>query len=268
MLPTKLLDFFYHLEDGSRKESTEDEIYLIQLVIDTCEANEDISLLLSHAFVRSCKILSRLLKGFARNRQTSTSSLLLTATSMISNILDKTLNQDTVSHFLNAIDKSIVTCLKHGITEADDKLSCQVSGECLKVVSRILNVSQCNNFTLSEFTPGQIHSMVVSHSSFQRALSNQVSYQSSKSDDVTQQIELIRLLILCVSLDARHINVDESQLSSILSVYTASTDNIDRLLRRLIYLYETLQCFDEEVSYHKFRQSISFVDCLASLTLA
>ena len=252
MLPSKLLDFISHLENGCRKESTEDEVHLIKLVIVVCETKEDQSLLLTHAFLRSCKILPKLLKSFARNNQSSSSYLLSTVISKMSYILKKTLSQDILSLSLNTIDKSIVTCLKYGISEAEDTLTCQVHGECLKLVCLILSASQCNKYVLSEFTAGQIHSMIVSHSSFQRALSNQVYDKSSSSNDVTQQTELIRLLILCVSLDSQHINVDVATLSNILSVYTASTGDIDQLLRRLIYLYETLQFFEEDVSRRTF----------------
>eukprot|EP00956_Cyclotella_meneghiniana_P005308 scaffold6683_cov68-Cyclotella_meneghiniana.AAC.2 len=97
------------------------------------------------------------------------------------------------------------------------------------------------------FTPGQIHSMVISHSSFQKAILDKKHHTEGARNAVTQQMELIRLLIVCVSLDAKNIKVDNATIVTILSVYNASINKIDRILRHLVYLYDKHECFEAKV---------------------
>lgn len=249
-LPNVLLDFICALEDGSRTESIKDEIYLIELITFVCQKRVE-PLLRTQTFLRCCKLLPRLLKSFIRNAQVKvpTSFLPLMLMSHMSCLLKSgtSFDRDTVSSCSNVIDKAVVSCLKYGIVDAEEQYMCSLTGKCLKTVSCILKASLTNNICLVSFTPGQIHSMVISHSSFQKAILDKAYHVKGAHNDVTQQIELIRLLIVCISLDAQNIKVDNATIMTILSAYNASTNKVDRTLRRLLYLYDKHECFKERV---------------------
>lgn len=237
-LESKLLDISDTIEAGSRAETIEDEIQLIKIVNCVCDKRKN-GLLLTHAFVRCCKMLPKLLKSFVKNEQSSF-NLLVMLTSQLSIILKRATNFDQVivSSCSNIIDKMIVACLKYGIYEGDDSSTRLINGECLKIVGCTLKVPN----SICSFIPSQIHSMVVSHSSFQSVASRYVG------ETTTQQVELIRLLTNCVSLDSKLVKIDSDTLLTILSAYNASPRKVDKMLRRLIYLYEAHGCFEGDVS--------------------
>lgn len=250
-LPAKLLDLVSALQNGSRIESAEDEIHVIELVVCSCQRLNDTKILLAHAFVRCCKILPKLLKSFLRNKQAELSSSFLRLASLLMQLLERIsdFDQDIVSSHSSVVEKIIVTCLKYGIMEADDKNTCLINGECLKTVRLILKESHDNGASLIGITPGQIHSMVISHSSFQGAISGKDYHAPLPSNGVTQQMELIRLLTFCVSIDSQHVKLDDATWTMISSAFNASTTCTDKMFRQLIYLYEANNCFEEEVSH-------------------
>jgi hypothetical protein len=163
----------------------------------------------------------------------------------------------------SVIDKAIVTCLKYGIMDPIDRSTDSIYGEFLKIVSCVIKASNSINHHLGNFTPGQIHAMVISHSSFRRALSHKHYDPSGSRNDVTQQTELMRLLIRCVSLDAKNLKIDGDTWQVILSVYNAGTVEVDRLLRRLIFLYETNECCEEKV--RSGNTELILVECIQPL---
>lgn len=245
-LPSKLLDFIKALENGLRTETIEDNIHLIHLVDCVHKVKEDETLLLTRAFLRGCKLLTKLLKSYSRNKQKSISLLLGTLMGEFTSLLERisAFDQGIVSSCSDTIDKAIIACLKYGLLEAEDQSTSGINEECLKFVRSIVRAS---SVSLGSFSPGQIHAMAISHSSFQRTVSGEISKELGSSDAVTQQSELIRLLISCVSLDADHVQVTSDTWVTILSAYNASTCDIDRLLRRLIFLYDMHKCHKEEV---------------------
>lgn len=256
-LPFKLGDCIGALENGSRVEGIDEEISLVELAISVCSV-EKTSILLTCAFTRCCKLLPRLLKSFARDNLSSTASLAALADVVI-RILDRAscFDKELLSSYSDTIDKSMVACLKYGIMEADDQTACFIYGKCLKIVGRLLQTGSTNE-PLASFTAGQIHSMVTSHSSFQKAVSKKM-YQPEKASSETQQLELIRLLILCVSIDGKRVKVDADTWVLILSAYDASMSDADRLLRRLMLQYEVNQCSEEKVGRQCLHHSRNIV---------
>lgn len=246
-LPRKLLGFIIAIQEGSKSESIDHQVHLIGLIITVCDGKDDQKMLLTYAFVRCCTLVPKLLKIFSRNKLAATSSLLVTLTGHLSSLLEKIshLDQDIVMSCSGTVEKLVVACLKYGIMEAEDQQLCLMNGECLKTVRLILNASRFSSTSLVEITPGHIHSMIVSHSSFQMAISDKVYCEELLIK--TQQKELILLLKTCVLLDHKRVKVDDVTWSIIMSAYSASTNHIDRLLRELLRVYEEKGCFEKEV---------------------
>jgi hypothetical protein len=144
--------------------------------------------------------------------------------------------------------------------EPNHSSSCSIFGGCLKIV-RLLMVthdpSLSSQVALGSLTLSQVHAMAVSHSSFHIALSNvnRALTQCSLIPEgptfchgLTQQSELIRLLIYTVSRAGREVKIDIDTWITILSVYNAGTDVVERLLRRLIFVYDMHGCCQDEAS--------------------
>ncbi len=124
------------------------------------------------------------------------------------------------------------------------------------LIRKVHDPSLSSQVALGSLTSSQVHAMVVSHSSFHIALSHgtrDVTQRSMIPNDstfchgLTQQSELIRLLLYIVSSAGREVKIDIDTWTTILSVYNASTDVVDCLLRRLMFLYETYGCCQDEV---------------------
>eukprot|EP00804_Cyclotella_cryptica_P013520 CCRYP_017246-RC/>CCRYP_017246-RC protein AED:0.15 eAED:0.15 QI:74/1/1/1/1/1/6/1144/2412 len=253
-LPSRLLDLVCSLESGKRSKVVEDELCVMKLVHDVCPLGENESSLLTYSFLRCCKLLPKLLKNFVRDSQTSASCSLVTLMIQLSRFLEQISSFDNdILPSSSAIDKAIVACLKYGLMDPIDQSTNSIFAEALNIVSCVLKASDSTKNRLGSFTPGQIHAMVVSHSSFRRALSDKCFDPSGSRNDVTQQRELIRLLICCVSIDAKNVKVDSDTWLVILSTYTAGTRDVDRFLRRLIFLYERNNCFEEKIAMHNIR---------------
>lgn len=206
-------------------------------------------MLLTYAFLRCCTLVPKLLKIVLRNKLSTLSSLLMTLNGHLLNLLEKVAQFDSgiATSCSGTVEKLVVACLKYGINEAEDQHVCSIHGECLKTVRSILNASHFNSTALVGIAPSQVHSMIVSHSSFQRAISDKV-YRQQEPLIVTQQKELISLLITCVSLDFKRVKVDDVTWSIIMSTYSASINNVDKLLIELLRMYEEKECFEKEVS--------------------
>jgi hypothetical protein len=141
----------------------------------------------------------------------------------------------------------------------NDPTVCCIFGACLKVAQCIIAASQANN-ACGSISPGQIHSMIISHSSFSAAISynscskmqcDRPNKYGDLCDGLTQQSELIRLMTSCVSLDTDRVKFEWDTWATIISVYNASTCDIDRMLRRLMFLYEQNGCCNDEVSVRR-----------------
>ena len=146
-------------------------------------------------------------------------------------------------HLLKAYDISdtpclqevLVLCLKFGVGAVDDALS----PTCLEIARYIITsvYSQSQGIEKIELLrPHQIHSMVLSHSNF-----DSLAGTNSKT-----RTELLSLLTVCLALNQGSvISLDQGKIARLLAAFRASVADEDRLLRRLLFLYETNNELDE-----------------------
>lgn len=216
------------------------------------------SLLLTKAFLRCCELLPKLIKKLMRNSSEAAARSLELMVCTLSSFIENasSFDESTVARSSNTIDSCIVACLKYGIMGPNHSSSDSIFGGCLKIVRLLMathDPSLSSQVALGSFTSSQVHAMAVSHSSFHNALSNdnRVLTQSEGPTfchGLTQQSELIRLMIYTVSSAGREVKIDIDTWITILSVYNAGTDVVDRLLRRLIFVYEINGCCQDEAS--------------------
>lgn len=238
---------------------------------------EDVSFLLTKAFLRCCELLPKQIKKMLRTKDSADASAVDSFLGILSSLIEKAniFDKNIIALESNIIDKCLTSCLKYGMMELHDEMSCLIFGGCLKVIRLIMRTSHGPSSTvvLGRLTPSQVHAMAVSHSSFHRALararprseSAKGSPMSTKCErkfcaGLSQQSELIRLLLCTVSHDAGHVKIESETWTVVLSVYNASTEVVDRLLRRLMFLYEQNRCCQDEVCINFFS-----VRCLKTL---
>jgi hypothetical protein len=144
----------------------------------------------------------------------------------------KLLDMKSITSIKSSIVKRmLVTCLKFGIQS-----NVVISSQCLIIVRLLLTIifsgSHLDESYKQElFRPHQIHAMTISHSNFPTL---------AMSSKCAARRELISLLICCVALDGSNITpVKWDVLSALLAGFDASLREDDRLLRRLLFLYES-----------------------------
>lgn len=127
----------------------------------------------------------------------------------------------------------LLLCLKFGIDHVDEIHS----PICLQICRTVLGkLYSTGSKTLEEdlFTVDKIHSMVMSHSNFDKVASIRCETRN----------EIIRLLVFCASRTDRRIILDEEKLSTLFGGFDANLSDDDTLLRRLILLYGNKDNFD------------------------
>ncbi|KAL3807850.1 hypothetical protein ACHAXA_009878 [Cyclostephanos tholiformis] len=254
-----------------RNLPTEHEVQMIRLAAIVCVKSIHGSystLLLTKAFLRCCELVPKLIKKMIRNSSEAAARSLESMFCMLSSFIGNapSFDENIVARSSNTIDSCIVACLKYGIMETNNTSSCSIFGGCLKIVRLLIrkvhDPSLSSQVALGSLTSSQVHAMVVSHSSFHIALSHgtrDVTQRSMIPNDstfchgLTQQSELIRLLLYIVSSAGREVKIDIDTWTTILSVYNASTDVVDCLLRRLMFLYETYGCCQDEITMNDLR---------------
>ena len=245
-----------------------DEVQLMMLIKKRSnDFGPNSSLILTKALLRCCQSLPKHIKRILRTNPAqradlqSLESLVCVLAHFIRNDADR-LDKTVVNQ--SYIDNCAVACLKYGLTEPIDASLCSILGGCIKIV-RLLTVEtdpwlsqddvRKSRRLLGSLTPSQIHVMAVSHSSFHATLSygnrrtvadrSLICEGGTFCDGVSQQLELIRLLLCSVGGDVK---IDTDTLTSILSLYNASTGVVDGLLRQLMYLYEIHGCYQDEIT--------------------
>jgi len=257
----RLLSIF----DRVRVLSIEHEIHVMRLSIICVKSihGPSSSLLLTKAFLRCCQLLPKHIKKMIRSSPGEEARSLESLVNMIASLIENahSFDENTVVQSSNTIDSCLVACLKYGMMDPNNASSCSIFGGCLKIV-RLLMVkardpSTSTQVALVSFTPSQVHAMAVSHSSFQVALSNGnravtesslILERSKFCYGLTQQLELIRLLLCIVSNVGRDVKIDIDTWMTIMSVFNAGIDVVDGLLRRLMFLYEMYGCCQDEVN--------------------
>jgi len=258
------------LEKGTLVLSAQHEIQIVRLVICVAasfqeeEINE--SVVIVKAFLRCCKLIPKLLKKVVRTKgeEEELTMLLEMLLGYTANLWERKdcFSDDAISSSSSIVDSLIVSCLKYGMMDTSAFASFSIFGGCLKIIRVILSQSSEDMFaTEGTIRPGQVHAMASSHSAFDLAVSKKEELSTrlksspiSRSDGesqfcegLSQQQELIRLLLCCVSLDASHVKISTDAWGSVLSAYDASTSVTDGLLRRLLFLYDANKCCENEI---------------------
>lgn len=156
------------------------------------------------------------------------------------------------------ITNAIVSCLKNGVIADDDA----VSAYCLRVIRAFLTAAQIT-LTLRELVStddsimkvSNIYSMITSHSQFSAALNSVSGNASTAVDEESQDsklyadaknksvnsvgIELLQLLLYCVSMGKGAIIIDRDTQCSLLAAYSGGTRSSDRYIRRILFINES-----------------------------
>lgn len=240
-----------------------DNLGLMNLAISLGIQAEDGSPLLTKVFLRCCQLLPKQIKVMLKTKGRDAVCKVDSLVGILSTSMAKieSFDVNAISTTSQVIDNFIVACLKYGMIELHDATICSIFGGCLKMI-RVLMETMHGPKTKSQtprcLTPSQVHAMVISHSSFHHSLSQRKSVfnegagleldEQGCCSSLSRQLELIRLLLCTVSLDASHVKIDINTWTVILSVYNASMDLTDVMLRRLLFLYERNSCYQDEVS--------------------
>jgi len=203
--------------------------------------------LLPHVFLSCCRLIPKHLKRLTRSKKDidtrHVDGLLLVYFSSLDGA-PRLQSQDEI----NVIDGCIVSCLKYGMMDPAGSVPGSTLGGCLKAIRVFLKVraeSTQPQLGSSDLSAAQLHAMALSHSHFRSALGG-----GEVSGGVTQQAELVKLLLCTISIDFDRIRVDEKTLSALFSVYSAGTKGVDQSIRRLLFCYEQNGCLANEVSHN------------------
>jgi hypothetical protein len=140
---------------------------------------------------------------------------------------------------LKAMDPTCVStavrgCLKYGMAEAESPIFLATSTKCLELARRLVAVNVAPTSALHENTPSpsDVYSMVVSHSKFKECLTRNPGSQ----ERAARKLELVRLLLACVSRSESPVEFQKEVWDVICSSYNAGVGIIDTSIRRLIFV--------------------------------
>ncbi len=266
-----LLELFDSFNNGNIALPAQQEVAIVKLVVSITSKQDDssTSIMATKCFLRCCKLTPMCLKKLVRSKGTEKelASLVTSLIGATANLLERAHNfSDEILSSLSSstVDNCLVSCLKYGMTDTIGFTSSSVLGGCLKIIRLMLSQALGGKLSAAcSIVPGQVHAMTISHSAFELLVGKTESATISKTTSMkqsdsagdfqfcgglSQQQELIRLLLCCVSLDADHVKISNDTWVTIMSAYNASTSVADRLLRRLLFLYHKSNCFEDEVS--------------------
>jgi len=177
-------------------------------------------------------------------------------------------DEDIISGYSNQIVKAVISSLKIGISNICRD---EVSSLCLRFVRVLVTTFSGLNSSLSKVLNAfQIHMMIATHSMFKSSLAKQESsdiknnvfvenhkksllhfniMDLTKLDLKDTKLELVYLLLCCVSVSDKYIDIDTYGMSSLIGAYNAGLSEFDRALRRLFYLYELNSTKHEKVRF-------------------
>lgn len=140
------------------------------------------------------------------------------------------------------VQKVYRCCLKHGIAGSVGSTRV-VQAKCLKLVRLLIGRLADPQSTLGKiqalvptYSPFEVFTMLTSHSKFDVALSRTEEDGKVLIDDC-DQLEMVRLMICCVTLSPGSINIEPAVWAAVFSVFNAGLGSIDTAIRRLLYTY-------------------------------
>lgn len=122
-------------------------------------------------------------------------------------------------------------CLKYGMAEPASASFAVVAGQCLRLAQKLV-LGFSSNASDSFPTPKVVYEMIVSHSHFAEAM---VNSSEDLSPEGSQKLELVRLMLACVSTSTTQICVKADIWGVFFRSYRAGVGPTDASLRRLFY---------------------------------
>ncbi|CAB9505999.1 Sulfite exporter TauE/SafE [Seminavis robusta] len=204
-------------------------------------------------FARLCKLLPRSLRNHFKGNGEKLPSDPGVAPSLLIRWMCQLAKQlasfDMDSGILEkSVGSTLRSCLKYGMAEADDTARTKTATICLQLAIELvpaIHAAEIAGKSDNLPTAEEIYSMVVSHSRFQATL-----FESSDGgQNDARKLELVRLLLSCVSLSTTTITFSSSVWDALFSAYNASVGVIDATLRRLLYVASTKQGESESLPF-------------------
>lgn len=139
-----------------------------------------------------------------------------------------------------SLQRMIRSCLKYGIADVivSDKDQ-QIRSSSLKLIRMILTQVSSPSSSLKAFfgsatlpPAADVFKMVVSHSKFQSV----ISHNGDDTGDVLK-LELIELLLCCLSFSPEGIDMESSVFQTLISGFGAGLGQVDTALRRVFIAY-------------------------------
>lgn len=144
---------------------------------------------------------------------------------------------DSVS---TSLQRMIRSCLKYGIADAiaSDKDQ-QIRSSSLKLIRMIMKEVSSPSSSLKDFfgsatlpPAADVFKMVVSHSKFESV----ISHNGDDTFDILK-LELIELLLCCLSLSPESIDIESNVFKTLISGFGAGLGQVDTALRRVFIAY-------------------------------
>lgn len=122
------------------------------------------------------------------------------------------------------------TCLKHGVAAVEmGNIDPEISASCLRLSRQIVVAFSASSLSRTLPPISEIFAMVVSHSQFIASI-----LECFKDEKLgAPKLELVRLLLACVSLAPAAIDLPSPVWATLLAGYDAGVGETDRSLRRL-----------------------------------
>jgi hypothetical protein len=194
------------------------------------------------ALMQLCSDLPKALRSFHRadaEEKRVGSDVVLKSLNLLQFILTSTelslpVDQETIV----CLGIVLKTCLKHGITDQSPEWA--ITAACLRLARLTLGQMEkigglSDAVQVPTISARIVFRMVVTHSKFHVALASKAS--KDKTASVMMRLELIRLLICCVSMARAEISFDRTLWSTLLSTFDAGVTAFDEAFRRLLSVY-------------------------------
>lgn len=200
----------------------------------------------SNILIRLCNELPKSLRGLQRGDERER-DVVLKHLSLLQLILQESNEMGVIWGNTTAVclGKLLKSCLKHGVT--DELTEEAVSVNCLRLARAAF--VEIERIRLSGFA-GQVHfirapvlfRMIVTHSKFQAAL------ELERDEANLPKLELVLLLLCCVSMAHGDISFEKTFLNLLSSNFNAGVTVLDAAIRRLIQVYTETVAERPEVS--------------------
>lgn len=188
-------------------------------------------------FVRLCELLPRALRKTNKAMEENRTNEIIDPSFVIKMLLPLankfgSFDMTQVASFdSGSTAAALRACLKYGMTECSSSSFTEIASQCLRL-ARSLVLSVPSEGSKGFPPPSAVYEMIVSHSHFAESL------QGSLDDDASEsrKLELVHLLLACVSLSKSPINFETDVWNALFGAYGAGLSATDSALRRIFYV--------------------------------